>query len=274
MADFTRLRKFDEIQSRPFGTNTALSNGNQNGAGGTAGSQYRRQEAAYGRALRLLDRQARRGNANSALQAIRTRQDAMDNGYVTGGIRNYDEKNSDVLGRLRSQERGAQDLESGTAANRARAADALLGVEGSQDAAIQDRQMGQPASQGFGTPGNTFASLTQPRTNPLSGTSFVSDVQPPNGQVTPLGASGAADPFDNPDYLQQSTGGPTTQGVTPSAAGATPTRINRLTGKPFGWYAGDPTSTVAPTATMEPDWMQRGRQGIAAFNNISNILRR
>ena len=58
--------------------------------GGDAGAQYRRQEEAYGRALRILRRQARRGDANSALAEIRVRDEALNQGYTPGGIRSSD----------------------------------------------------------------------------------------------------------------------------------------------------------------------------------------
>lgn len=55
--------------------------------GGQAGQQYRRQEEAYGRALRILRRQARRGDAGSALAEIKVRDQALNQGYTPGGIR-------------------------------------------------------------------------------------------------------------------------------------------------------------------------------------------
>jgi len=119
------LDKYDEMQRRPFGTNTALSDGNQNGVGGTAGGQMRRQGEAYGRALRLLNRQARRGDARSALSAIAVRDEANAAGYSPGGIGRPDERNAGILGRLRSQSQAAGDAEQAKALNRTAAEENL-----------------------------------------------------------------------------------------------------------------------------------------------------
>lgn len=102
------LDRYDEIQRRPFGTNTALSNGNQNGVGGSAGNQFRSQNSAYGQALRILNRQARRGDARSALSAIAVRNQANAEGYSPGGITNVAEQDAGVQGRIGALETAAQ----------------------------------------------------------------------------------------------------------------------------------------------------------------------
>lgn len=107
--DFPLLNRLEQMQSRPFGTNTALSDGNERGVGGSAGSQIRKQESAYGRALRILDRQARRGDANSALRAIGVREQANAQGFSPGGIRNKAEADAGILGRINAMEQGAAD---------------------------------------------------------------------------------------------------------------------------------------------------------------------
>lgn len=94
------LDRYDAMQKRPFGTNTALTDGNQNGVGGTAGSQLRRQEKAYGRALRLLDRRARRGDVRSALDAIDVQKEAMGDGYSVGGIRDKEQADAGITGMI------------------------------------------------------------------------------------------------------------------------------------------------------------------------------
>lgn len=99
------LDRYDQMQKRPFGTNTALSDGNQKGVGGTAGSQYRRQAAAYGQALRILNREARRGNAQSALSAIAVRDKANAAGFAPGGIRDKAEADAGILGRVDAMQR-------------------------------------------------------------------------------------------------------------------------------------------------------------------------
>lgn len=102
------LDRYDQIQRRPLGTNTALSDGSQYGVGGSDGSQLRKQESAYGRALRILDRQARRGDANSALGAIKVRNEANAAGFSPGGIRNKAEADAGILGRLSAMDQAAQ----------------------------------------------------------------------------------------------------------------------------------------------------------------------
>lgn len=77
--------------------------------GGAAGAQYRRQEEAYGQALRILRRKARRGDASAALAEIRTREDALDKGFMAGGIRSFEDRT-----------KAAQDFSKGLA-DRARA---------------------------------------------------------------------------------------------------------------------------------------------------------
>lgn len=66
-----------------FNTISPLSKGFY---GGAPGAQYRRQEEAYGQALRLLRREARRGDAGSALAEIKVRDQAMESGFSPGGI--------------------------------------------------------------------------------------------------------------------------------------------------------------------------------------------
>lgn len=77
-------------------------------------SQLRRQAEDYNIATRLLRRRARRGDANSALGLIKVREDAISQGIQTGGIRNKNEFDAGLLGRVQSVERGAADRERGT----------------------------------------------------------------------------------------------------------------------------------------------------------------
>jgi hypothetical protein len=101
------LNRYDQIQSREFGTNTALSDGNQNGVGGAAGDQMRARDSRYSRALRLLDRMARKGNANAAIKAIDIQGGANNEGYSPGGIRRKDEADAGIIGRINTMEQGA-----------------------------------------------------------------------------------------------------------------------------------------------------------------------
>ena len=79
--------------------------------GGAAGSNYRRQAEDYNTATRLLRRQARRGDAGSALDLIRLRQEANDAGFTPGGIRRKEEFDASTMGSIQARERGAFDRE-------------------------------------------------------------------------------------------------------------------------------------------------------------------
>ena len=127
------LERYDEMQRRPFGTNTALSDGSQYGAGGTAGSQFRRQEQAYGRALRLLDRQARRGDVGAAIDAIKVRESAMGQGYAPGGIRRKDEADQGLVTRVETTQMEAKADAAKAALERQSVLDKAAGMEGDAD---------------------------------------------------------------------------------------------------------------------------------------------
>lgn len=101
------LDRYDEIQRRPLGSNTALSAGNTNNLGGVAGSQFRRQEAAYGQALRTLNRAARRGDARAAMDAIDVRKEAMGAGFAPGGIRRSESANAGIRGQVAGMEQAS-----------------------------------------------------------------------------------------------------------------------------------------------------------------------
>jgi hypothetical protein len=97
----------DRITSRPFGYNTALSD-HRFGVG-RAGFQFRQQSAEYGRALRLLNRQARRGDAGSAIEAIKVREDAQNHGFSPGGITKDGELDRMVSDRIGTMQQGGED---------------------------------------------------------------------------------------------------------------------------------------------------------------------
>lgn len=119
------LDQYDQMQNRPFGTNTALSRQNAYGVGGTDGSQIRKQNSAYGRALRILDRQARRGDARSALAAIDTRREANQMGFSPGGIQRKDELDAMTRGNIAAQAQSAMDTQAAQETERRR--NAFLG---------------------------------------------------------------------------------------------------------------------------------------------------
>lgn len=120
------LDKYDQMQRRPFGSNTALSDENARGVGGTAGSQTRKQASAYARALRILDRQARRGDANAALKSISVRDAANESGFSPGGIQRKSEVDAMTRGRVAADTQSAQDMQRAQQVERQRL-DALLG---------------------------------------------------------------------------------------------------------------------------------------------------
>ena len=109
------LDRWSRLQAAPFGRNTAT---NPDYYGGTTGASLRRLNEAYGQASRLLRRQARRGDANSALQAIKLEEDALNQGIQTGGIRRAEEYRSNILDRVDAMERGAADRERAAELNR------------------------------------------------------------------------------------------------------------------------------------------------------------
>lgn len=150
------LDRLAEMQNRPFGTNTALSDGSQYGVGGSAGSQFRRQASAYGQALRILNRAARRGDANAALRAIAVREDAMNKGYSPGGVSRRTETDAGILGRLDAMRSSAADRQRAAELERARA----------------EIELGQGQGQGFmgGTPAP--APATAPTTGFMGGTAL------------------------------------------------------------------------------------------------------
>lgn len=147
------LEKYDEMQRRPFGTNSSLSNNSLYGAPSQARDdayQFKRQGEAYSRALRLLDRKARRGDADSALKAIGLRDRAMEDGFTPGGIASREVGDDRTIGFLRSQDQRAKDAETANSLIRSE-------MEGFQDPA-PPAPPASPTSQadspkaGYGTP--------------------------------------------------------------------------------------------------------------------------
>ncbi len=155
------LERYDLMQKRPFGTNTALSDGTQYGVGGAVGSQYRRQEAAYGQALRLLNRQARRGDVRSALSAIDVRNQAMEGGYAPGGIRRKEQADAGIMGRIGAMDARNRGLEAAAQTMRQDTAE-KLGVQGASG--VQGATAIEGASGVQGAPSR----VTDPIAAPLS----------------------------------------------------------------------------------------------------------
>lgn len=126
------LDRWSRLQAAPFGTSSSLRN---DGRGGTTGSQLRRLGEDYNQAQRLLRRQARRGDANSALASIKLREEALAQGIQTGGIRRKEEYDAGILGRVQAMEQGAGDRERAVEANRRMADEALQDTEAAAGAA-------------------------------------------------------------------------------------------------------------------------------------------
>ncbi len=135
---------------------SAFSSQYANGVGGTAGSQIRKQGSAYGRALRILDRQARRGDARSALRAIGVRNQANDEGFSPGGIRRKDEADAGVLGQIGAMGQANQDFQQAQEVERRRVSGLLGGNPLLQRpnlrtaADVQENVTGSPSPTDFG----------------------------------------------------------------------------------------------------------------------------
>lgn len=188
------LERYDLMQNRRIGTNTMLSDGTQKGVGGAVGSQYRRQEAAYGQALRLLNRQARRGDTGSALKAIDVRNQALEGGYTPGGIRQKAQADVGIMGAITAREQAAQGLESATRTMQQDTTE-KLGVQGASGVQGATRVEGASGVQGApsrfqaATPGATPQAAIQRGTGGSNGGQWVSvgdnPVAPTESAATP-----------------------------------------------------------------------------------------
>ena len=109
-----RLDNLAAMQSRPLGTNTALYRDPTTEA---LTRQYRQQKSDYGMARRLLRREARRGNADSAMKLIGLGKDASKEG-VQFGMEGRDQMGAAVARQRSTMEKGATGM--GLAAGRLR----------------------------------------------------------------------------------------------------------------------------------------------------------
>lgn len=132
MADFQGLARLDDLQRKPFGQASRLRDNSQSGS-----SQYRKKAEDYNTAMRVLRREARRGDSSSALGAIRLRERANADGYSPGGIRKKSEFDADNMGRIRAAEQGAIARESATDA---------LQRKSTEDLAPDPAETGSPAT--------------------------------------------------------------------------------------------------------------------------------
>ena len=116
-----RLDNLAAMQSRPLGTNTALYRDPTTEA---LTRQYRQQKSDYGMARRLLRREARRGNADSAMKLINLGKEAAKEG-VQFGMEGRDQMGAAVARQRSTMEKGATGM--GLAAGRLREATAPTG---------------------------------------------------------------------------------------------------------------------------------------------------
>jgi len=106
--EFKGLNRLSRLQSSPLGSMSSLR---KTPLSGMAGQQYRRQQEDYNTAMRLLRRQARRGDAGSALEAIKLREEANTKGFAPGGIRDKAEFDAGGRRRIEAQGQAAADME-------------------------------------------------------------------------------------------------------------------------------------------------------------------
>lgn len=121
MPDFARLDRLDAMQRQPMGSIATSMK-----PPSPVASQYKRQAAMYGQALRTLSRAARRGGngrgekgqrqaamaAEAGMKAIELRDKANANGFSPGGIQRYEDVQGNIASRERDYTEGAQDYES------------------------------------------------------------------------------------------------------------------------------------------------------------------
>ena len=143
-----RLDNLAAMQSRPLGTNTALYRDPTTEA---LTRQYRQQKSDYGMARRLLRREARRGNADSAMKLISLGKDASKEG-VQFGMEGRDQMGAAVARQRSTMEKGATGM--GLAAGRLREATAPAGGA-SASTAPASTASAAPASTASAAPAST-----------------------------------------------------------------------------------------------------------------------
>jgi len=188
-----------EANSDYFENRSPLS---RNAYGGEAGYQYRRQEEAFGRALRQLRRAARRGDTRAALQEIAVRGQAMGQGFTPGGIRDREAFNAEreawqnqtaqdaadarLFGSL-ARRRAAEEIAYDPNADPAVAGEPMMTEEGGVLRSDPDYQFGRRFGTSYDPPGPTTV-------NPAS--------NPGPGYGNPIGRRGAAGlSFQKPGFM-------------------------------------------------------------------------
>ena len=148
------LQDWYDLQNSEFGS---YGRSRMAAPSGTS-SMLRRQTEAYSRAQRLLDRQARRGNIDAALGAIKLRNESIGAGINTSSLRSRDENLSSIASREQGLARSAQDNEMANAARR-KAYRNYLGQTSDQKREANDAQ-NKAAAMGVDAP-----EATEPRTS-------------------------------------------------------------------------------------------------------------
>lgn len=154
--DFRGLDRQDRMQRTPFGESSSL---NPSPVSGVVGQQYRRQQEDYNTAMRILRRQGRRGDASSAIGAIKLRDQANAAGFSPGGIRQHDEFNAGIAGRAQSLEQGAMDRERAQQLDRTLVDEELGAVDAGDDLRRPSRRL---AGGGYDADGFQLSRPTAP----------------------------------------------------------------------------------------------------------------
>lgn len=102
------LDKYDQMQSRPMGTSTALY---RDPATVQAGRDYNRQKEDYGFARRLLRRYAKAGMPDMALKLAELGDKTVNKGVTTRGTSGANERNANVAGRVDLMKKGIRRME-------------------------------------------------------------------------------------------------------------------------------------------------------------------
>lgn len=197
--------RYDNIRRTSYGDANAAAFArsplNRNAYGGEAGYQYRRQEEAYGRALRQLRRASRRGDTGAALQEIAVRDQAMQQGFTPGGIRDRAEFNADREAWQAQMGSDANDARLFGQLARKRAAEEMA-EDPNADPAVQggvEPPMTQEGTPGVGADGVPDM-LRRPAVAPAVGAATVNPAATAGaGRGRRLGRRAFGQPEDDPD---------------------------------------------------------------------------
>lgn len=142
MAITPRLDNLAAMQNRPMGTNTALY---RDPSALAVGRQYKQQKSDYDMARRLLRRQARRGDSQSALGLVGLGKDAAAND-VEFGMQNVEQRDAAIAGRTAGMNQETVDLQNAGKMNRGVAAGLAGGRAPTNEPPAMLRRPEEPAS--------------------------------------------------------------------------------------------------------------------------------